>query len=177
MTVALGLSLSALTPSFASARSSTDDVEIDELLAGIDGRWSTREYRDTERSVRGFPVPLGAMQKVRGVWRLDRFEAVDAVLRRVTWEVSGEAVGDVFDAAAKDLATVAVEQWRCSGRTCGNAAEWANRVYQERLLYGRDEFMHYAAFKRSDGTWLTLFSAARTADRQYLHIDIAQPAP
>jgi hypothetical protein len=115
------------------------------------------------------------MKKIRGVWRLESSEVVSGSRRRLTWQVEGEPVLDLFNSLAATIGESSTLQWQCDGRACGNGAEWANKVYQERLLYGRDEFMAYRAFQLPGGTWLTLFSAARTADRQYLHIDIIQP--
>lgn len=148
------------------------EATVDALKTSIDERWTTELYRARSQSVRNFPLPLGAMKKVRGVWQLDESVAVSGELTRTTWSVRGEEVTDLFESLLAELGEGAELRWRCIGRSCGNAAEWASRVYQERLLYGRDEYMRYAAIELPGVGWLTLFCAARTADRQYLHLDV-----
>jgi len=150
---------------------------LEQWIAGINDHWSTQLRSHTSGSIRAFPIPLGAMKKTAGIWRLESSEAITGSRRRLTWQVEGEPVLELFNALAETIGESAALQWQCDGRACGNAAEWANKVYQERLLYGRDEFMAYRAFRLDDGVWLTLFSAARTADRQYLHVDIVKPLP
>ena len=153
----------------------TSEQRIEQWVAQVNDHWSTQLRSHTSASVRGFHIPLGAMKKIRGVWRLESSEVVSGSRRRLTWQVEGEPVLELFSRLAATIGESSTLQWQCDGRACGNGAEWANKVYQERLLYGRDEFMGYRAFQLPGGTWVTLFSAARTADRQYLHIDIIQP--
>lgn len=166
--MALGL-LSAL----ALAAELPLEAELTEL---IDSHWATERYRDRVETVRGFPIPLGKMKKIRGSWQLEHSEPVSGELERTTWQVRGEPVQVLFDEAFAVLKDRATLVWSCNNRGCGNASEWASRVYQERLLYGRDEYQNYAAFRTEAGEWLTLFSAARTTDRQYLHLDRIAPA-
>ena len=33
--------------------------------------------------------------------------------------------------------------YSCAGRACGHAAQWANRVFRQRLLYGRQDLQQY----------------------------------
>jgi|GEM_PF-652710 hypothetical protein len=155
----------------------SSEQRLDQWIAGINDHWSTQLRSHTSGSIRAFRIPLGAMKKTAGIWRLESSEAITGSRRRLTWQVEGEPVLELFNTLAETMGESAALQWQCDGRACGNAAEWANKVYQERLLYGRDEFMAYRAFRLDDGVWLTLFSAARTADRQYLHVDIVKPLP
>lgn len=165
-----------MTLLLASAWALADDVSLGaELTALIDSHWATERYRDRVETVRGFPIPLGKMKKLRGSWQLEESEPVSGELVRTTWQVRGEPVQVLYDEAVAVLEGSATLVWSCSSRGCGNASEWASRVYQERLLYGRDEYQNYAAFRTDAGEWLTLFSAARTTDRQYLHMDRIDP--
>lgn len=161
-----------LLASSPAVRAETTEVDV---IAQIDSHWSAARHREHEDQVRAFLVPLGAMKKIRGVWRLKAFEPVNGDIRRITWQVEGYPVTELFDDIAESLTEVAELRWQCVSRSCGNGSEWASRVYGERLLYGRDEFMRYSAFRTPQGQWLMLFSAARTADRQYLHLDVITP--
>lgn len=150
-------------------------VETDRLMHIVDDHWSTQRYRSRVEHASPFLIPLGAMKKRDGVWRPEEFWPVQGDLERVTWSVSGESILALFETIRSSLAAQHALRWECQGRSCGNAAEWASRVFDERLLYGRDESMRYAAFRSEKGDWVILYSAARTADRQYLHIDIVRP--
>lgn len=120
-------------------------------------------------------IPLGAMEKRSGRWA-----PADAVLLSgqrdaQMWQFSGGLVTDEFDRLVNAAAEISEARYCCVSRECGNAAQWASRVFQQRLLYGRDESQRYCAFEAADGSWMTVFSAARTADRQYLHLEILTP--
>ncbi len=149
----------------------------EQWVTNINEHWSTELRSHTSASVRAFHIPLGAMKKIGGIWRAESSEIISGKRRRLTWQVEGEPVLALFNDLALTMGESATLRWHCEGRACGNGAEWANKVYQERLLYGRDEFMAYRAFQLESGMWVTLFSAARTADRQYLHVDIIEPIP
>ena len=67
----------------------------------------------------------------------------------------------------------------CEGRSCGQGVQWANRVFGERVLYGRDDLQRYRVYAPAEGDEyrLVLFSSARTADRQYLHAELLEIKP
>jgi hypothetical protein len=67
----------------------------------------------------------------------------------------------------------------CDGRACGRAVQWANRVFGQRVLFGREDLQRYAVFALpgENAGRLLVYSAERTADRQYLHVEWLQIAP
>jgi hypothetical protein len=67
----------------------------------------------------------------------------------------------------------------CDGRSCGKSVQWANRVFAEKLLYGREALQRYRAYALEDPAshYIQIYSAARTADRQYLHLEIMTVNP
>ncbi|EED35276.1 conserved hypothetical protein [Luminiphilus syltensis NOR5-1B] len=158
----------------AEVGSSTDAV-AEGAISAIDQHWSAERYKTRRETVRGFQLPLGKIKKINGSWRLSAFEPLSGALQRITWQIDGIPVVEVAESVAGPLAESSQLMFSCESRACGNASEWASRVYQERLLYGRDEYQRYFAFRTEGGVWITLFSAARTADRQYLHIDVVTP--
>ena len=66
----------------------------------------------------------------------------------------------------------------CQGRACGHGAQWANRVFRERVLYGREDLQRYAVYELegSPKYRLITYGAARTEDRQYLRVDLLELA-
>ena len=69
--------------------------------------------------------------------------------------------------------------FECQGRACGQGAQWANRVFGQRILYGREDLQQYQVYGLSGvpAYRLVIYSAARTADRQYLHVELLQVEP
>lgn len=143
--------------------------------AAIDQHWATKQESTNTSRAEPFLVPLGSMKKSGGVWLPENFDPIVGEIDRTTWSVKGQSVLSLYEQFNAQMSSQLEPAWQCEGRSCGNGSEWASRVYGERLLYGRDEFMRYSAFKTESGVWITLFCAARTADRQYLHLDIVTP--
>ena len=124
-------------------------------------------------------IGLGAMQKIRGTWRFKTSERQSGSLVRYTWQiVDGFTSNEVMEEIETKLEGASV-LFACDGRSCGQGVQWANRVFRERVLYGRDELQRYRVFDPlGDGRHrLLLFSSARTADRQYLHPELLTLKP
>jgi hypothetical protein len=143
-----------------------------EIFEYVSSLWGVTEQQANTVRVVNRPIPLGAMEKRDGIWRPEATMPFTGTVTRVTWQVEDQLVVDLFTSIEERLVAGGGEKrYGCIARSCGNASEWASKVYRQRLLYGRDEFMRYGAFRYDDGSWVTVFSAARTASRQYLHID------
>ncbi len=131
--------------------------------------------------VRDMEVGLGALQKVRGAWRFKHAERFTGELYRTTWQIlDGFSSTEVFeDLDQRLLAQDGIEAaFHCEGRSCGPSVQWANRVFRQRLLYGRDDTQLYTVYAvAGEPAWrLVLYASGRTADRQYLHLDMLRVA-
>ncbi len=67
----------------------------------------------------------------------------------------------------------------CEGRSCGQGVQWANRVFHQPVLYGREELQQYRVYSvgKEARSILVIYAAARTADRQYLHAEVLTLTP
>ncbi len=133
----------------------------------------------SESQVRDYEVGLGAIQKVGGAWTFKRSERMDGMLTRYTWQiVDGFTSLEVLDELEATIAehTRGEVLFACDGRACGPGVQWANRVFHQRLLYGREELQRYRVYAMGDEPFdlLLVYSGARTADRQYLHAELLQ---
>jgi len=148
-----------------------------EQLRQLDGYTHAVQVAFSEADVIDHEIGLGAMQKRRGAWRFKTSERFSGRLTRYTWqitdgftsrEVMEELVNRVAEGGSSELL------FECEGRACGNGAEWANRVFGQRVLYGRDDLQRYRvyALHRDVEYRLVIYSSARTADRQYLQVDL-----
>ena len=122
-------------------------------------------------------VGLGAVKKVRGVWQFRNSERLSGRLIRYTWQIvdgfsSAEVMRELLQRVQES--GFAEQLFVCEGRACGKSAQWANRVFQQRILYGREDQQAYAAYSLGEegNDRLMVYSAVRTADRQYLHVEL-----
>lgn len=132
-----------------------------------------------ERAVNDLEIGTGALQKIRGVWRFKSSIRRTGLLQRMTWQVvDGFSASEVFDTVRARIEEESGLNpvFHCDGRSCGPSVQWANRVFQQRLLYGRDDTQQYAVYEAAAdqaAPWvLVMYAAGRTADRQYFHIDL-----
>ena len=129
------------------------------------------------REVKGYELALGALKKVRGEWRFKSSERLSGVLIGYTWQIiDGFTAADVMSNLEGQLASdpAAEELFSCVGRACGHSAQWASRVFRERLLYGREDMQRYSIYRLHGDTdyRLLIYSAARSENRQYLHMEL-----
>jgi hypothetical protein len=121
-------------------------------------------------------VALGALQKIGGRWRHKDSEIVNGLLSSYTWQVNeAYTAGEGFEWWRQQIPDDATLLFECQGRSCGSSAQWADRVFSERVLYGHDERQHYAAFRlqREEGSYtLVLYASDRANRRHFLRLDV-----
>jgi len=164
---------------FGTTRAAAIDVEA--LLDKLNNYPHARQISYSQTDVIDHEIGLGAMQKTRGEWRFKNSERLSGNLTSYTWQIvdgftSAQLMKKLLDEVAQDEAASLL--FACEGRACGNEAEWANRVFNERVLYGRADLQRYAVYglKGDPAYRLLAYSAARTEDRQYLRVELLQIA-
>lgn len=123
-----------------------------------------------------YEIGLGALQKVGGRWRFKASERVSGELSRTTWQVAeAYTAEEAFTWYRGEIEALAEPLFLCSGRDCGRSAQWADRVFQQRVLYGHDDKQLYGAWRgQVDGqlvTWV-LYGVQRSSRRHYIHLDV-----
>lgn len=125
---------------------------------------------------RNYELGLGAMQKRGGTWRFKRSERVSASRNTLTVQiVDGYTLDEILVEVLAGLGKLE-SLYHCDGRDCGNPVQWANRVFKQRILYGRDDFQRYRVYRMTNGDYLVVYGGARTSARQYLHLEHWRPA-
>ncbi len=135
-----------------------------------------------EADVLDYEVGLGAMQKVSGAWRFKHSERYSGRLTGYTWQIiDGFTSIEILDELVARLEKLewAELSFECDGRSCGKGVQWANRVFHQPLLYGREDLQRYRVYSLAldPRNILVLYAASRTADRQYLHAEILEITP
>ena len=103
-------------------------------------------------------------------------QRLSGTLLSYTWLMdTGFSASDVMAQLLDSVADTegATELFTCDGRACGRAVQWANRVFKQRILFGREDLQRYRVygFEGTPQARLLIYSAERTADRQYLHVE------
>ena len=153
-----------------------------QLLQQLNEFPHARNIDQTEAAVQDYEVGLGAMQKIGGVWKFKHSERFTGALTTYTWQLkdgftSIEVMDDlVVEVEAFDQAELLFD---CKARACGGGVQWANRVFHQPVLYGREDLQRYRVYSLGvqPRYLLIIYSAARTADRQYLHAELLEVQP
>lgn len=162
---------------FSAGAASAAEPTFELLLEQLSEYPHSEQVAFSEQQVVDHEVGLGALRKVRGEWRFKDSERLTGTLLSYTWQIlDGFTSAAVMDELLGPLAKKesAVMLFECIGRACGKGVQWANRVFGERVLYGREDLQQYRvyAFQAENAYRLVGYSAARTADRQYLRVDL-----
>lgn len=152
------------------------------LLEQFDSYPHAVQVARVESQVVDHVVPLGALKKVRGVWEFKDSERLSGSLLRYTWQiVDGYSSAEILQELEARVAETGASEllFDCEGRACGKAVQWANRVFSQRVLYGREDLQQYRVYSLGlpAVSRLMMYSSARTADRQYLHVELLQALP
>lgn len=160
------------------ARNAVAGSDPRELLLQLDDYPHAQQIATFDKPVIDHEIGLGAMQKLRGAWRFKDSERLSGELSSYTWQIvdgftSQEVMAELVDTLAEREGGSLL--FACEGRACGQGVQWANRVFHQRVLYGREDLQRYQVYTLHDADTayrLLIYSAARTADRQYLHVEL-----
>lgn len=165
-----------------SASAISQTVTPLQLLQQLNEFPHARNIDQAELVVRDYEIGLGAMQKLGGVWRFKHSERFSGALTTYTWQLKdGFTSIEVMDglvAQVEELEQVEL-LFACKARACGQGVQWANRVFHQPVLYGREDLQRYRVYSVGEQPrkLLVIYSAARTADRQYLHAELLAVQP
>jgi hypothetical protein len=176
----LGLALVSWLTLLFSMSSQAASPEL--LLDQLNDYPHAQQVAASELEVIDHEIGLGAMQKVHGAWQFKNSERLSGLLSRYTWQiVDGFTSMEVMEGLVAGLegAEGTSLLFACEGRACGQGVQWANRVFRQRVLYGREDLQRYRVYALDEAGLqyrVVVYSAARTADRQYLHVDLLRIA-
>ena len=168
-------------PATAAAATAAAAQGPDQILELVAQNPHAESEANSIEHVQDLEIGLGALQKVRGEWQFKDSERVTGELQRNTWKLaSGFSSAEFFEQLSQAIDQLGGSEllFACSGRACGHGAQWANRVFAQRVLYGRDDLQRYSVYRvEEEGSYrLVIYSSARSASRQYLHIDLIRIA-
>jgi hypothetical protein len=125
-----------------------------------------------QQSANDYRLALGAVVKINRTIRIGNEMRLSGELSRVTWEYpKSHEPAEALESVREQLLGAGAELlFECEGRDCGASNIWANDLFQNPALYGRDDFQRYVALQLN-GDYFSIYANRRGNQRVYLHID------
>lgn len=120
-----------------------------------------------------YRLVLGAVVKIDRQVRSDVELRLSGELDRISWEIprSHEPQEAFFYFRDQLLDRGAQLLFECDGRSCGASNIWANDLFGNATLYGRDDTQRYMA-AQLNGNHFAVYAVRRGNQRVYFHIDL-----
>lgn len=127
----------------------------------------------TERRVIDYRLILGAVVKIERQVRVNREQRLNGTLQQITWEIPrSHQPEEAFNFMRTQLVDLGARiLFECVGRDCGASNIWANDLFDNSTLYGRDDSQRYLAASLN-GNYFSVYAVRRGNQRVYLHLDL-----
>ena len=120
---------------------------------------------------RSHMLVLGALEKVDRELRPENYKILSAKKSSYTYYLpEARQTSEVFEYYLNQLETIGDIEFDCKGRACGSSSYWANKIFNNAVLYGPEQFQNYAVFRTSSGWW-TVYIGQRATRKIYAHLN------
>jgi len=119
-------------------------------------------------------VILGAIERIKGAVQPEAEERLKGKLTRWLWQIpAGHNVDESFAFLKKQVPASTINLFECDGRSCGLSNDFANQVFIQSILYGRDSDQKYwvGLDKGTRNTLWVIYGAQRSNKRVYLYVE------
>lgn len=117
---------------------------------------------------------LGAIQRISGAMKPEAEVRLSARVTHWLWQLpQGHRSDEAFAVLKSQLSSQAMTLFQCEGRSCGLSNDFANQVFDQSILYGRDSDQLYWAGltdEKRPTVWL-VYTSARSAKRVYAYVE------
>ncbi|MGY8869833.1 MAG: DUF4892 domain-containing protein [Pseudomonadales bacterium] len=161
-----------LGSSFAYAADDLAGSADDGVLDRFRGSWIVN-YKTAPLT--DYALPLGSVEQVNGVERLEYEERITGRLTRISYRIpEGNTTRKVFSFFKAQLEMQKAEVlFSCQGRECGSSNYWANDVFDFSKLYGVERSQYYLA-AQLPGVTVLMYTVERGSRKLYAHIDVIE---
>ena len=128
-----------------------------------------------------YRLVTGRMSSIGAVARPEQQEIISGQVNKVTYEVpkvhTPQEVMEYYRGLISSLKGTTI--FSCESRDCGRSNDWANEVFNERILYGHDRFQYYtvASFNKENASYVAvIYTIRRGNQRVYAHLEIIKLA-
>ncbi len=121
---------------------------------------------------------LGAIERIKGAVKPESELRVSAKVRSWLWQIPvGLDSEGAFSQMKAQVEANTTTLFECRGRSCGLSNDFANQVFQQSILFGRDSNQHYwigleksASGAQANTLWL-VYSIQRSNKRVYVYME------
>ena len=117
---------------------------------------------------------LGAIQRISGAVKPEAEVRLSAKTTHWLWEIPvGHTSEESFEVMKKQLNKKATTLFQCQGRGCGLSNDFANQIFNQSILYGRDSDQFYwvgLTDEKRPSVWV-VYTSARSAKRVYAYVE------
>jgi len=132
------------------------------------------ENREEGSELEFYQVLLSPVRVISGRLAPRRSRKLQGLVVRITYrfphsltleEVFAQINGQI------DALAGAGSGYQCMGIVCGRSNHWANIVFNDKILYGKDAWQYYRAVPIDTRGWLVLYVVRRGNNRVYARVD------
>lgn len=153
------------------------------LFLCVQGAWalepitgSEEKESDTSREKDHWLI-LGAIQRISGNLKPEAEIRVAAKVEHWLWQLPvGHTSAEGFESLKEQVAVSTSTLFQCQGRSCGLSNDFANQVFGQSILYGRDSDQYYwvgLSDGKTPSVWL-IYTSQRSAKRVYAYVEKIQ---
>ncbi|MGB0467452.1 MAG: DUF4892 domain-containing protein [Pontibacterium sp.] len=127
------------------------------------------------REIPEYRLVLGGLEKVNGVITPEHEQRLKGHITKITYRIpaghtSGESLHFLRDQLKQQGADILFE---CQSRDCGSSNYWANTIFHNAKLYGRDQSQRYLVAKKGERFYV-IYTITRGNKRVYAHLEVLE---
>lgn len=126
------------------------------------------------------PIVLSSIKRVSNSLRVERQTNISGVRQNYLYKLADKQRLDGAKTFYRELLVKQGDlEFQCEERSCGSSNDWANKVFAQRNLAGRDSNQSYFAGQLDDGLhqgWLSVYAVTNARREHYVYVSFV-PAP
>jgi hypothetical protein len=150
------------------------------LILIVQFSWAVDPVTGSEQKSHGtkqnndYRLILGAIQRISGAMKPEAEVRLSGKKTHWLWQLpEGHSSEEAFDILKDQLATKTSSLFQCKGRSCGLSNDFANQIFNQAILYGRDSDQFYwtgITDEKQPTVWV-VYTSARSSKRVYAYVE------
>lgn len=143
-------------------------------VMGLESLSGSYQKHHATKKVSDHWVILGAIERIKGAVEPEGEVRLSGRLSSWLWQVPvGHDVEESFGFIKRQIKDSAITLFNCDGRSCGLSNDFANQVFAQSILYGRDSEQKYWVGLEAgskDTLWI-IYGGQRSNKKVYLYVE------
>jgi len=126
-------------------------------------------------TTQNFELTMGPVKRINSLLRPESLLVVRGKKQAITLLSSKRRnAEEIFQHYLDQLSTGSEVLFQCIGRSCGPSTYWANRIYENALLYGPEQYQRYlfAKIDASQSDYLVIYIGQRATGQVYIQHEV-----